>query len=118
MKKIKKEKNIFFDLNLYFKEKMDSRNILYYRYYYRLYTNINLIITFTTALLFIFSTYTIHEKNSQHITYMTNINGQSEQYTNNINDNDEEFKKETIKRRQDAIKNTVRNLTQKGNNNG
>ncbi len=117
LKKNKKEKNVFFDIDKHFNDKMNSRNLLYYRYYYRLYTNINLIITLITAILFIISTYIIYEKNSQHITYLTNINGQSEKYTNNINDKEEDFKQEAIKRRQEAIKNTVRNLTQQGNKN-
>ncbi len=117
MAKNKKEKNVFFDINKYYSDKMKSRNILYYRYYYRLYTNINLFISLIVAILFITGIYIIQTKNNQHITYLTNINGQSEQYTNTTNSNEEEYKIEAIKRRQEAIKNTVRNLTQKGKEN-
>ncbi len=115
--KNKKEKNIYFDINKYYNDKMKSRNVLYYRYYYRFYTNINLFISFVVAILFISGKYIIQVKNNQHITYLTNINGQSEQYTNTANATEEEYKLETIKRRQEAIKNTVRNLTQKGKEN-
>lgn len=113
MKKNKIEKNIFFDIKEHFQEKMESRNLLYYRYYYRLYINFNLLLSLIIAILFISSIYIIQNKNSQHITYLTNINGQSEQYTNDIKNTEEDFKTETIKRRQAAIKNTVRNLSQK-----